>query len=123
MPQLTLEAPPVKTPTPADPNSEDSAPKTKSKFDDWRCELDGYYLVMQTFCALDPHSVFMRLSAFSARVSEMRSQLARDDSRRALALRTREVEPFLDECDRQFKFHSRALTITELEFKISGGAT
>lgn len=118
MPQLILD----KEPETQDPGARQPVQNTKSKFDDWREELDGYYELMQEFCALDPHTVFMRLSAMSARASEMRSRLARDDSRRALTLRTREVEPFLDECDRQFKVHSRALTITELEFKMSGGA-
>jgi hypothetical protein len=98
-------------------------PRTGSKFEDWRAELDAFYREMRKFESFDPHSVFMRLSAFSARASEMRAQLARDDSRRALALRTKEVEPFLDECDRQFKYHSRAQAVSDMEFRLSGGAT
>ena len=83
-------------------------------------ELDQYYAEMQDLCVMDPVEVFMKLSAFSARVSEMRSQLVRVDSRRSSSFRTKEVEPFLDECDRQFKIHSRIQAFREMELKMMG---
>lgn len=87
----------------------------------YQSELDAYFGVMTQFNMMDPAEVMMKLSSFSARASEMRAQLIRVDSRRSTAFRTREVDPFLEECDRQFKIHSRLQSFRELDWKMAGG--
>lgn len=93
-----------------------------TSIDVWRTELDDYYGEMQGFGNMDPVEVFLRLSAYSARASEIRSQIVRSENRRHLSFRTQEIDPFIDECDRQFKLHSRIQATREMEFKMSGGA-
>jgi len=85
-----------------------------------RSEMEGYYREMNTLNGLDPMDVFQKLSAFSARASEIRALCFKVDSRQAQALRTQIVDPFLEECDRQFKIHSRLQAIRELEFRLVG---
>lgn len=85
-----------------------------------RAEMDNYYREMNTLNGLDPMEVFQKLSAFSARASEIRAYCFRVESRQAQALRTQMVDPFLEECDRQFKIHSRLQAIRELEFRLVG---
>lgn len=88
---------------------------------DWRVELDDYYETMRKFQAIEINDIFMALSAFSARASEIRSLLVRDQSRAANGFRTQEIDPFLAEVDRQFKVWSRIQAINELEVRLSGG--
>lgn len=84
-------------------------------------ELDAYYVVMQQLNLMDTAEVLQQLSSWSARASEMRTQLVRVESRKSNAFRTREVDPFLDECDRQFKIHSRLQSLRELDWKMASG--
>lgn len=97
------------------------ADPTKDWITGFQNELDAYYEVMQLLNKMDPSEVMQKLSSFSARASEMRSQLVRVDSRRSNAFRTREVDPFLLECDRQFKVHSRLQSFREFDWKMAGG--
>lgn len=83
-----------------------------------REELDGYLEQMQTFPNLMPEEVFRLLSAWTARGTELRIQLNRSDNQRSSSFRTKEIEPFLDECDRQFKFHSRIQASQEMDLKL-----
>lgn len=99
------------------------APRKSGQLDVWRSELDSYYSEMRKFESMDPVEVFLRLSAFSARASEIRSVIVRSENRRHTSFRTQEIDPFIDECDRQFKLHSRIQSTREMEFRISGGAT
>ncbi len=87
----------------------------------YQVELDAYFTVMNQFNMLDPVEVMQQLSSFTARASEIRATLVRVDSRRSTAFRTREVDPFIEECDRQFKIHSRLQSLRELEWKMAGG--
>lgn len=96
-------------------------PQRGSQLESWRAELDVYYEEMQKFEGMDPVEVFLRLSAFSARFSEIRSRVVRTENRRFISFRTQEIEPFLDECDRQFRIHSRIQSTRDLEFRLSGG--
>jgi hypothetical protein len=83
-------------------------------------ELDVYFEALKHLNQLDPVEIFQSLSAFSARATELRVRLARVETKRATTFRTREVEPLLEEIDRQFRVHSRLLTFRELEWKASG---
>lgn len=100
-----------------------SLPRTSSNLDEWRAELGAYFAEMQKFEGMPPEEVFLRLSAFSARASEIRFQITQNESRRYQSFRTQGVDPFIEECDRQFRIHSRIQSTREMEFRISGGAT
>jgi hypothetical protein len=92
-----------------------------SRLDSWREELATYLREMVQFKNMDPVEVFLRLSAFSARASEIRNTIVCSDNRRWTAFRTQAIDPFLDECDRQFRIHSRVQATREMEFRMSGG--
>lgn len=92
-------------------------------FDVVQAELDDYYVRLKGLNALPSTEVFQTLSALSARVSEMRSRLIRLDARRPTALRTKQVDPLLEEIDRQFKFHSRIVAMRQFEWDASKGQT
>lgn len=86
-----------------------------------RGELDAYFRSMQRFGDLEPDQILMVLSSYSARIGELRLQLIRRDTRRSNALRCKEIDPFIEECDRQFKIWSRIVAIREMDFRLSGG--
>lgn len=83
-------------------------------------EIDGYYEVLKGLSHLDVTEIFRTLSAISARASELRTRLSRVDTKRAQNFRIREVEPLIEEIDRQFKLQSRALSVMEIEMRLSG---
>lgn len=87
----------------------------------WRLELAEYYTTMRKFKEMDPTEVYGSLSAFSARASEMRLALVDHPTKRMDAFRTRVIDKFLEECDRQFKFISRITAVHEMEVKLAGG--
>lgn len=88
----------------------------------WRKEIDSYYHEFKNFDGNDPAKVFLTLAACSARASEIRNLVSRSESRRLVAFVKKEIDPFLDECERQFRFHSRALTVREQEIKLNGAS-
>lgn len=89
--------------------------------DSHRDELASYLSEMREFAGMEPGEVFLRLSAFTARASEIRA-ISHDDSRRGQVFRTQVIDPFLDECERQFRYHSRAAAMREFEWKIVSGS-
>lgn len=98
-----------------------ASPKTSMKLKDLRFELDGYYSEMLRFRDMEPDEIFMRLSAYSARASYIRSDIMRAQNRTLTAFRTGEIDPFLTECDRQFKVWSRVFAVTSLDWNLSRG--
>lgn len=92
-------------------------------YDRIRLEIDGYYKILRKLVRSDPSEVFQHLSAISARMSEIRTRLIRVESRKATAIRTKEVDPLLEEVDRQFKFHSRLQATREMEASLTRGQT
>lgn len=86
-----------------------------------RSELDSYWGTIRKFQYMDITEVLLSISAFSARAAELRSMLMRSEGRKSNAFRTREIDPFLDHCELQFRIHSRLQSIREMEFKMSGG--
>lgn len=88
---------------------------------DWKKEISGYYQRMKVFIDTDALTVFQSLSQFSARASEIRSMISSNASREETTFRTRVLDPFLEECDRQFKLHSRIQAINELDARLAGG--
>lgn len=88
-----------------------------------QAELDGYYAELRNLNQLDPTSVMQKLSSISARAGELRAQLVRSESRRANALRTREVEPLLEQIKLQFQIHSRIVAVAQQELDLIRGQT
>lgn len=88
----------------------------------WRDEIFGYFERMHRFASKEQDEVFMDLAAFSARASEIRMRLMQIQSRAAQGFRTGEVDPFLSECDRQFRLWSRVFAVKELDVRLSGKA-
>lgn len=93
-----------------------------TKLDSWKDEIAGYFGVMQKLIDMDAIAAFQHLSQFSARASEIRSQLGTQESRREAAFRIRIIDPFIEECDRQFKIHSRIQAIREMDARLAGGS-
>ena len=90
----------------------------RESLEQWRSELDDFYDRMNNF-AEDEDEIFRSLSAMSARVSQIRSQVVRRENRALQVFRTQEVDLFLKECDRQFKIWSRILTVSQHEWEIT----
>jgi len=88
-----------------------------------QAELTTFYRLIQTFANLEPDEIMVTLAGISGRTCEVRAELVRREDRVAQKLRTMEVEPLIDECDRQFKLWSRIQSIRELDWKMSGGGT
>lgn len=84
-------------------------------------EIDKYTEEMAGFPNMEPGEVFLYLSAWSARMTELKIQLSRSGSQKAKSLVSREVDPLLEEIERQFRFHSRLQATRDWELKLSGG--
>lgn len=87
----------------------------------WKKEIAAYYQTMFNFINMDSIEVFQQLSQFSARASEMRSRIPANAARDENNFRIKIIDPFIEECDRQFKLHSRIQAIMEMEARMSGG--
>lgn len=94
--------------------------QNRQSLQSFRKEIDSFYERMKTFDLMEEYEIFKTLSAMTARVSEMRTQIVRNEDRILGAFRTKEIDPFLDECDRQYKFWSRGLSVKTLDWSISG---
>jgi hypothetical protein len=86
-------------------------------------ELNDYLRRLKDLNSYPPVEVFQTLSAISARLAEIRNRLVRTDNRRFTALRTKEVDPLIEEVDRQFKFHSRIQAVRDSEMRLAGVVT
>jgi hypothetical protein len=81
-----------------------------------RGEIDDYMVTLRKLRSMLPEQVFMELSGITARLAELRLTCVRSESRRLAALRTRELDPLIEECDRQFRFHSRIQAVRTMEW-------
>ena len=84
-------------------------------------EIDTYFGILQRLNSMDPVQVFQQLSSICARVSEMRTRLMRSETRRETSFRTREIDPLLEELDRQFRIHSRIQAVREMDLRLTAG--
>lgn len=89
--------------------------------DEVRKEIDGYYIMLKRLHVMPPEEVFYTLSSITARVSEIRTHLWRSESRRLAALRSREIDPLLEEADRQFRLMSRHQAVRQMEWDAAKG--
>lgn len=88
----------------------------------WRREIGIYYGTMKTLSDMEPTEAFISLSQWSARASEIRMQLGTTETKREATFRIRVIDPFIEECDRQFKIHSRIQAIREMDARLAGGS-
>lgn len=93
----------------------------ETRIERWRTEILGYYKVMKEFNAMDPSDIFRNLSQFTARASEMRATISEHETKQQSSFRIKVIDPFIDECDRQFKVHSRTLSHEEMIARLAGG--
>ncbi len=87
----------------------------------FQSEIDQYYMQMIEFNEIDVRGTMAALAAISSRVSFMRSQIIRSEGRLAKSFRTGQIEPLLEEVDRQFKTWSRYQSVAQMEFDASRG--
>lgn len=85
-------------------------------------ELDDYYKEMLGFPNVDSSTVFMRIAGYSARASWIRSKINRQVENRVWTkFLSSQIEPFIAECDRQFRVWSRNFSVSTQEWNISKG--
>lgn len=93
--------------------------RKERRLDALRGELTGFYAQMRDFQGRDIRVVLAEIAAMSARASEIRHGLIHGESRAESAFRTKQLDPFLDEVDRQFKVWSRVQTVLAMEWDMS----
>lgn len=110
----------VERPTEEDLENHPSSSGRLSAEQEWvievRGEIDDYMVLLRKLRSLPAEQVFMELSGITARLAELRLACVRSESRRLTALRSREIDPLIEEADRQFRFHSRIQAVRQIEF-------
>lgn len=87
---------------------------------EWRPEILGYLKKMYTFKdEVDAREILRTLSAFSARASWMRNLAIRSSQNEIIRFRLDELDPFLDEVERQFKIYSRLISANQFELDLT----
>jgi hypothetical protein len=89
----------------------------------WRKEIKEYLEEMVDFPKEDLREVLVKLGGYSARAAFMRFQIGYMDDDRLTSFRTRQLDPFIAECDRQFKVWSRIQSLDAQEYQMMGRAT
>jgi len=94
---------------------------TDEKIEEWRTEIIELLVEMAKWSssADDPLYIMKRLSACTARASWMRNKLVRSGARNAKAFLSGEIDPFITECDRQFRTWSRVGALLRDEFEMT----
>lgn len=90
----------------------------RAELDGWRQEIDEFYDIMNNFIS-DPDNIFRNLSAMSSRMSQVRTIVSRHEIKSYQHFRAQEIDPFLKECDRQFKIWSRVLSAAQMEWELT----
>lgn len=87
--------------------------------DGLRAELADFYVQMRDFPGRDISLVLAEIAAMSARASEIRHWTIQGETRPEAAFRTKQLDPFLDEVDRQFKVWSRVQAVRAMEWDMT----
>lgn len=98
-----------------------SSQRDNSSVTGWRQELDDFYSIMAEFSGYEVDEILAHLSSFSARMSAIRTQIVRSESRSLNSFRTKEIDPFLEECDRQYKIWSRQQAVRQFDWEVTRG--
>lgn len=116
--QLTL-GPPKPSPAPS------TARSLSTRSPDWltaiREELDEYHRQLQKLGEMPTGEVLLTLSTFVARLYEIRHHLYRSDLRLATIVRTREVDPMIEELKQLFSLWSRLIADRKDEWEMAKG--
>lgn len=90
--------------------------------DDIRAELDRIQSHLHTLYAMEPDMAFRVVAAYSSRLTEIARLLFRIEitDRHYTRIRTMDVLPLLEECDRQYKLHSRMLEARAQDLALEG---
>lgn len=88
-----------------------------------RQEIDDAFDEMKGFVNREPDEVFRLVSGHSSRLAELRGRAQRIEDRAPIwkSIRTREIEPALDELNKQFQIASRLLTVRDLDWRMETG--
>ncbi len=92
--------------------------------DSVRSEIDDAFADMRQFHNQEPDEIMRLCGGHSARLSEIKVRIQRieDFNRQWRPIRTREVEPTLEELQQQFTIASRLHSVRELDYKMTQGA-
>lgn len=98
-------------------------PEVGGSMESIRQEVDDAFADMKTFMTREPDEIMRICSGHSARLSEIRVRIQRieDFHRQWKPVRVREVEPTLDELERQFTIASRLQSVRELDYRMERG--
>lgn len=98
-------------------------PDVGGSIDSVRAEIDDAFNDMRMFHNREPDEVIRLISGHSSRLAELRGRIHRveDFHRQWRGIRTREIEPALEELGKQFQMASRQLAVRELDWKMETG--
>lgn len=86
----------------------------------WRPELVKYLKEMYDFKDNpDTTEILKKLSGFSARASLMRNVVIKSPLDEIVRFRLDEIDPFIQEVDRQFKIYSRIISSNQFELDLT----
>lgn len=107
--------------TPFDTSTYD--PTIDGSIDTVRKEIDDAFEDMKQFHNMEPDQIMRLCGGQSARLSEIRVRIQRieDYKREWKNVRTRELEPALEELERQYTIASRLHSVRELDWKMESG--
>ena len=88
-----------------------------------RGEVDDAFADMKTFHSREPDEIMRLSGGHSARLSELRVKIMRveDVLPQWRSVRTRDIEPTLEELARQYTIASRLFSVRELDWKMEQG--
>lgn len=122
---VTAEAPtsPGQAPRMAPFNTSEFEATIGGSIDTVRQEIDDAFEDMKTFHQLEPDQIMRLAGGQSARLSEIRVRIQRieDFKREWRNIRTRELEPAIEELANQFTIASRLHSVRELDWKMESG--
>lgn len=119
------QAPPASAParglTPLDTSEVNGV--VGGSIDTVRQEVDDAFADMKTFLNREPDEIMRMAGGHSARLSELRVLVMRiEDFRREWrSVRTRELEPTIEELQRQYAIASRLHSVRELDWRMEAG--
>lgn len=98
-------------------------PIVGGSIDSVREEVDDAFADMKTFVNREPDEIMRMAGGHSARLSELRVRIMRlEDIRREWkAVRTREIEPTLEELKNQYNIASRLFAVRQLDWAMESG--
>ena len=88
-----------------------------------QAEVDDAFEDMKTFHTREPDEIMRMASGHSARLSEIRVKIMRveDMQPQWRQVRMRQVEPAIEELQRQYTIASRLFSVRELDWKMEAG--